>query len=60
MGVQGKGTLRQRKGTRMKVLDIAFVGYPVTDLKRARQLYEGVSGLQVTRLFGNGEVAFVE
>jgi hypothetical protein len=48
MGVQGKGTLRQRKGTRMKVLDIAFVGYPVIDLKRARQFYEGVSGLQET------------
>lgn len=30
----------------MKVKAIAFVGIPVTDMKRAREFYEGVLGLQ--------------
>src|SRR5512138_361176 len=30
---------------RMKIIEIAFTGYPVTDLKRARQFYEGTLGL---------------
>lgn len=30
----------------MKVTRIAFVGIPVTDMKRARELYEGVLGLR--------------
>ena len=30
----------------MKIKNIAFVGIPVTDMKRARQFYEGVLGLQ--------------
>ncbi|MEO0796695.1 MAG: VOC family protein [Verrucomicrobiota bacterium] len=29
----------------MKVTEAAFVGYPVTDIKRAREFYEGVLGL---------------
>jgi predicted enzyme related to lactoylglutathione lyase len=32
----------------MKVNAIAFVGIPVTDLKRARGFYEGVLGLKVS------------
>lgn len=28
----------------MKVIEIAFTCYPVTDLKRAREFYEGVLG----------------
>jgi predicted enzyme related to lactoylglutathione lyase len=32
----------------MKVNGIAFVGIPVTDLKRARQFYEDVLGLKVS------------
>ena len=32
----------------MKVNAIAFVGIPVTDLKRARDFYEGVLGLKVS------------
>lgn len=39
----------------MKIIEIAFVGYPVTDLKRARAFYEGVLGLQQTHVFGNPE-----
>lgn len=36
----------------MKVIEIAFVGYPVTDMKRARQFYEGTLGLTESRVFG--------
>ena len=30
----------------MKITEIAFTGIPVTDMKRAREFYEGVLGLQ--------------
>ena len=32
----------------MKVLDIAFSCYPVTDMPRARAFYEGILGLNLT------------
>ncbi|HEX5317138.1 MAG TPA: VOC family protein, partial [Candidatus Kapabacteria bacterium] len=32
----------------MKVRALAFVGIPVTDMKRARAFYEGVLGLKVS------------
>ena len=32
----------------MKVLEIAYTGTPVTDIKRARAFYEGVLGLKPT------------
>ena len=32
----------------MKVIEIAFSSYPVTDIPRARAFYEGVLGLKVT------------
>jgi len=32
----------------MKVTEIAFSSYPVTDIPRARAFYEGVLGLKVT------------
>lgn len=44
----------------MKVIEIAFVGYPVTDLKRARAFYEGVLGLQVSHKFGDDKTAWIE
>lgn len=44
----------------MKVIEIAFVGYPVTDLKRARAFYEGTLGLTVTSTFGDENTAWVE
>jgi predicted enzyme related to lactoylglutathione lyase len=44
----------------MKVTEIAFTGYPVTNLKRARQFYEGALGLTVTKLFGDDNTAWVE
>jgi len=33
----------------MKVVEIAFTGYPVTDMQRARGFYEGVLKLEPTR-----------
>ena len=30
----------------MKITEIAFTGYSVTDMKRAKGFYEGVLGLQ--------------
>jgi predicted enzyme related to lactoylglutathione lyase len=32
----------------MKISSIAFVGIPVTDVKRSREFYEGVIGLKVS------------
>ena len=32
---------------------MAFTGYPVTDLKRARNFYENVLGLQPAHTFGD-------
>jgi predicted enzyme related to lactoylglutathione lyase len=32
----------------MRIKNIAFVGIPVTDMKRARAFYEGVLGLKVS------------
>lgn len=39
----------------MKITNLAFVGTPVTDIQRARKFYEGVLGLRVSEIMGNGE-----
>lgn len=44
----------------MKVVELAFMAYPVTDLKRARRFYEGLLGMQQARLLGTEETGFVE
>jgi len=36
----------------LKISDIAFSCYPVTDIARARKFYEGVLGLKPTMLVG--------
>ena len=38
----------------MKIKNIAFVGIPVTDVKQAREFYEGVLGLKLTEEMGKG------
>ena len=38
----------------MKIKNIAFVGIPVTNVKRARDFYEGVLGLKLTEEMGQG------
>lgn len=37
----------------MKVLEIAFTGYCVTDMQRAKGFYEGVLGLELSRTYGS-------
>lgn len=44
----------------MKVIEIAFTGYPVTDLARARGFYEGTLGLKPSRQFGDEAQAWIE
>ena len=44
----------------MNVVGIAFTSYPVTNLTRARQFYEGVLGLTEARFFGKDDTGFVE
>ncbi|HZR15777.1 MAG TPA: VOC family protein [Verrucomicrobiae bacterium] len=46
----------------MQILEIAFTGYAVTDMSRAKAFYEGVLGLTKSRGFGEkpGEDQWVE
>ena len=45
----------------LRVTEIAFSCYPVTDMARARKFYEGVLGLKPTMLHGNpGEMQWTE
>ena len=44
----------------MKILELAFTGYPVTDMKRARAFYEGVLKLEPTRTFENPNGEWIE
>ncbi len=44
----------------INVTEIAFTGYPVTDMPRARAFYEGVLGLKPTCTFGEGEKLWIE
>jgi predicted enzyme related to lactoylglutathione lyase len=39
----------------MKIRNIAFVGIPVTDMKLAREFYEGVLGLKIADEMMNGK-----
>lgn len=44
----------------MKIVELAFTGYPVTDLKRAREFYEGALGLVASRTFGDQTTGWIE
>ena len=44
----------------MKIVEIAFTGYPVTDIQRARAFYEDVLKLESTRTFENGDRYWIE
>jgi predicted enzyme related to lactoylglutathione lyase len=50
-----------RCGT-VQIIEIAFTGYSVTDMKRAKGFYEGLLGLKKSRAFGQhaGEDQWVE
>ena len=44
----------------MKVIEIAFSCYPVTDLKRAKEFYENTLGLKQTTVWGDDNQAWIE
>lgn len=44
----------------MKVIEIAFMAYPVTDLKRAKAFYEGTLGLETASVWGDENKGWVE
>lgn len=44
----------------VKVTEIAFTGYPVTNMARARAFYEGVLRLHPSSTFGEGDKQWVE
>ena len=44
----------------MKIVEVAFTGYPVTDIERARAFYEGVLKLEPTRTFENPNGHWIE
>ncbi len=44
----------------IKITAIAFTGYPVTDMPRARAFYEGLLGLKPSATFGEGDKLWIE
>jgi predicted enzyme related to lactoylglutathione lyase len=44
----------------MKILEVAFVAHPVTDLARARRFYEGTLGLKPAQTWGDDTNAWIE
>ena len=44
----------------IKITEIAYTAYPVTDLARARAFYEGTLGLVETLKFGEGDKGWIE
>jgi predicted enzyme related to lactoylglutathione lyase len=44
----------------MKIIELAFTGYPVTDMERARAFYEGVLKLEPTRSFESPNGQWIE
>ena len=46
--------------SRMNITEIAFVGYPVTDMARARKFYEQTLGLKVSRNLEDDNGSWIE
>jgi predicted enzyme related to lactoylglutathione lyase len=44
----------------MKIIEIAFTGYSVTDLKRARSFYEGLLLLKPSMVYGDETQGWIE
>ena len=42
------------------ITDIAYTGYPVTNVARARSFYEGLLGLKVATTFGEDGAEWIE
>jgi predicted enzyme related to lactoylglutathione lyase len=47
-------------GTMMKILEFAFIAYPVTDESRARAFYEGILGLAPAMEMRDGDQFWIE
>ncbi len=44
----------------IRIKEIAFTGYPVTDIARARRFYEGLLNLTSTTQFEHGDCHWIE
>lgn len=44
----------------LRVTEIAFTGYPVTDMPRARAFYEGVLNLKTSKVFDHEGKSWIE
>jgi catechol 2,3-dioxygenase-like lactoylglutathione lyase family enzyme len=44
----------------IRITEIAFTGYPVTNLTRARAFYENLLGLKPSTTFGEGDKQWIE
>jgi predicted enzyme related to lactoylglutathione lyase len=44
----------------MKIVELAFTGYPVTEMERARAFYEGILKLEPTRVIENPNGHWIE
>jgi predicted enzyme related to lactoylglutathione lyase len=53
-----KPTLNSIHTIMIKVTEIAFTGYPVTDMPRARAFYEGTLGLKPSSTFGDSWIEY--
>ncbi len=44
----------------VRIVEVAFTGYPVTDIERAKAFYEGLLGLEVAVAFEHGGRHWIE
>ena len=44
----------------VRIVEVAFTGYPVTDIERAKAFYEGLLGLKVAVAFEHGGRHWIE
>jgi predicted enzyme related to lactoylglutathione lyase len=58
--VESETTTFIRYNIMTRVIEIAFTGYPVTDITRARAFYEGVLGLKSSSVFGSEGKNWIE
>ncbi len=43
-----------------RVTEIAFTGYPVSNIARARAFYEGIFQLKPANIYEHGDMAWIE
>ncbi len=47
-------------GPAVRIVEVAFTGYPVTQIERAKEFYEGLLGLKVAVAFEHGGRHWIE